>query len=219
MNEIIYTGDGSTTLFNRSFSEHYHSTYGAITESKHVFIENGLHYLNKDPLTVFEIGFGTGLNAYLTCLWAMQKNRSVTYYAIEKYPLENTIISLLNYPLLLDSEDPDSKIFSSLHGVEWGKPVAITSVFSLFKMKDDLIVFDPGFYYDVIFFDAFAPDRQPEMWTPEIFRRLYKKLNSGGILTTYCVKGRVKRILKEVGFILEKLPGPPGKREMLRALK
>jgi len=219
MNEIRLTGDGSTTLFSRSFCEHYHSIFGAVTESKMVFIENGLHYLRKDPVTVFEVGFGTGLNAYLTCLDARQNGRTVIYYAIEKFPPESQVISSLNYPGLLANDDAEKKIFALLHETDRGKPVAITPWFSLYKINADMVSFDPDFYYDVIYFDAFAPDRQPEMWTADIFRRLHNRLNPGGILATYCVKGKVKRILKEIGFRIEKLPGPPGKREMLRAVK
>jgi tRNA U34 5-methylaminomethyl-2-thiouridine-forming methyltransferase MnmC len=219
MNEVRLTGDGSTTLFSHTFSEHYHSVFGAITESKHVFIENGLQTVTKNPVSVFEIGFGTGLNAYLACLDAKQNKRTVTYYAIEKFPLENPVVESLNYPGLLATEESGKKIFNALHEAEWGKPVAVTSAFSLFKIRADLCLFHPIFNYDVIFFDAFAPDRQPEMWTTEIFRGLYNKLNPGGILTTYCVKGHVKRSMKEAGFRVEKLPGPPGKREMLRAVK
>jgi tRNA U34 5-methylaminomethyl-2-thiouridine-forming methyltransferase MnmC len=219
MNEVRVTGDGSNTLFSRNYNEHYHSVFGAVTESKIVFIENGLHYLRKDPVTIFEIGFGTGLNAYLACLDAQQSKRNVTYYAIEKYPLENPVLSSLNYPRMLAGEDSDKKIFAALHDAEWEKPVALTAGFSLFKIRADLCSFHPEFRYDVVFFDAFAPDRQPEMWTADIFRRLYNNLTPGGILTTYCVKGQVKRAMKEAAFRVEKLPGPPGKREMLRALK
>jgi tRNA U34 5-methylaminomethyl-2-thiouridine-forming methyltransferase MnmC len=219
MNEVKVTGDGSTTIFNSDFNEHYHSTFGAITESKHVFIEHGFHFLTKDPVTVFEVGYGTGLNAYLTCLDAKHNKRSVTYYAIEKFPLEKPILSALNFPGLLVTEEADKRIFTLLHEAEWEKTVVITGTFTLFKIKADLYTFHPGFIADVIFFDAFAPDRQPEMWTSEIFRVLYDTLNPGGILTTYCVKGQVKRSMKEAGFRVEKLPGPPGKREMLRAVK
>ena len=219
MNEIKVTGDGSKTLFNSHFREHYHSTYGAITESKHVFINNGLHYLTKDPVTIFEIGFGTGLNAYLACLDAQQQKRTIAYYAIEKYPLENNIIAQLNYPALLASKESDKLIFNHLHNANWEKQIAVTAFFTLYKINRDLTSFNPDFYYDLVFFDAFAPDRQPEMWTPDVFRRLYNKLNPDGILTTFCVKGHIKRILKEAGFTIEKLPGPPGKREMLRAVR
>lgn len=219
MNEVRVTGDGSTTLFSQYFSETYHSVFGAVTESKVVFIENGLQAFHNNPVSVFEIGFGTGLNAYLACLDAKQNKRNVTYYAIEKFPLEKPILSSMNYPALLATEEADKMIFNTLHEAEWEKPVAITGTFTLFKIRADLCTFHPGFSADVIFFDAFAPDHQPEMWTAEIFRILYDTLSPGGILATYCVKGQVKRSMKEAGFRLEKLPGPPGKREMLRALK
>ncbi|MBN1415787.1 MAG: tRNA (5-methylaminomethyl-2-thiouridine)(34)-methyltransferase MnmD [Bacteroidales bacterium] len=219
MNEIVITGDGSHTIFHCSLNEHYHSTFGAITESKHVFIRNGLHCVSKDPVTIFEVGFGSGLNAYLAFLDARQHKRSVTYYTIEKYPLDFNVVQQLNYPSLLSAEESNKLLFYTLHETGWEKPIAVTSFFRLYKIKADLISFDPFFYFDVVFYDAFAPDKQPEMWTVEIFRRLYNRLNPGGILTTYCVKGEVKRNLKEAGFGIKKIPGPPGKREMLKAIK
>lgn len=219
MNELRITSDGSHTLYSNSFREHFHSIYGAVTESQHVFINNGLHYLKKNPVTIFEIGFGTGLNAYLTCLYALKNKQSVVYYAIEKYPLKVNDILTLNYSSILATESYEDEIFMQLHAAEWGKPIEINSSFSLFKIRGDASLFVPDFFYDLIYFDAFAPEKQPEMWTYEIFRRLYNKLNHGGILVTYCVKGDVKRALKKAGFEIKKLPGPPGKREVLRALK
>jgi tRNA U34 5-methylaminomethyl-2-thiouridine-forming methyltransferase MnmC len=219
MNEVRVTGDGSTTLFSADFGEHYHSVYGAVTESRIVFIENGLHFLRKDPVTLFEIGFGTGLNAYLTCLDALQNKRTVNYYAIEKYPLGKNILSSLNYKEILAVDSAHKNIFDLLHKAEWEKHVSITSLFSLYKIRADLCTYYPDFSFDVIFFDAFAPDRQPEIWSTEIFRRLYDKLEPGGVLTTYCVKGLIRKMLKDAGFLVRKIPGPPGKREMLRASK
>jgi len=168
MNEVRVTGDGSTTLFSHTFGEHYHSVFGALTESKTVFIENGLQFLQQKiggPCS--KSAWGTGLNAYLTCLNAQQNKRSVSYYAIEKFPLEIPVLSLLNYQVLLATEEADKRIFSAMHEAEWGKPVDITSSFSLFKIRADLCSFHPEFNYDVVYFDAFAPDRQPEMWTKE----------------------------------------------------
>ncbi len=219
MNELRITSDGSHTLYSNTFREYFHSIFGAITESQHVFINNGLHYLKKNPVTIFEIGFGTGLNAYLTLLYALKNKQSVIYYAIEKYPLEAHDILSLNYTNILATESHEDEIFMQLHAAEWGKLIEIKSNFSIFKIKGDATLFLPDFYFDLIYYDAFAPEKQPEMWTYEIFRRLYGKLNQGGILVTYCVKGDVKRALKKAGFNIEKLPGPPGKREVLRAVK
>jgi tRNA U34 5-methylaminomethyl-2-thiouridine-forming methyltransferase MnmC len=193
--------------------------HGAITESKHVFIKNGLHFSKKHPVIVFEIGFGTGLNAFLTCLEAMKNKSPVIYYAIEKYPLETCDILLLNYAGIIASGKQDKDIFGQLHAAPWGKLITINSDFSIYKIKGDLLLYEPDFVFDLIYFDAFAPEKQPEMWTSEIFSRLFNRLNEGGILVTYCVKGDVKRTLKETGFKIEKLPGPPGKREVLRAVK
>jgi tRNA U34 5-methylaminomethyl-2-thiouridine-forming methyltransferase MnmC len=219
MNEIRITGDGSVTLFDPALNEHFHSTFGAITESKHVFIDNGLHATSKDNLAIFEIGFGTGLNAFMTILDTLHHHRNITYYAIEKFPVPDDILPALNYCELLAPNPTGKDIFSRLHKAPWGVMTAITPGFHIFRIAADMRSFLPDFRYDLIYYDAFAPEKQPELWTTEIFSRLYEKLNTEGILTTYCVKGDVKRMLKKTGFAIEKLPGPPGKREMLRATK
>jgi len=219
MNEIKMTGDGSTTLYVPGLNEHYHSVFGAVTESKHVFIQNGMHKLHKNPVIIFEVGFGTGLNALLACLDAQEHKRAVIYYAIEKYPVEDSLIAALNYAKYTATKDTDINIFTLIHRAEWGSKTAITPYFSLYKMKGDLTYYKPGIRYDLIFFDAFAPDKQPEMWTKEIVENLYDSLCTGGILVTYCAKGQIKRLLRQTGFQVEILAGPPGKRHMIRATK
>jgi tRNA U34 5-methylaminomethyl-2-thiouridine-forming methyltransferase MnmC len=219
MNEIKLTEDGSSTLYVPDLDEHYHSIFGAITESRHVFIQHGLHCMARDPVIIFEVGFGTGLNALLACLHAQRYNRTVLYYAIEKYPLEDSVIALLNYSGQTAEKDSAGPVFSLLHKAEWNVRTIITPGFTLFKIKEDLTNYVPFFRYDLIFFDAFAPEKQPEMWTKKIFENLYLPLNPGGFLVTYCAKGQIKRLLKETGFRVEILAGPPGKRHMIRATK
>ena len=218
--ELVITGDGSHTLYIPELNEHYHSTFGAVTESMHVFIKAGLGFLsNKRQVTVFEVGFGTGLNALLTCMAAIEQKSSFTYYAIEKNPLDIEVAGKLNYTPILSHRLNSQTLFLAIHQAPWNKTSIINPYFQLHKIHGSLIGFLPDFTYDVIFFDAFSPEKQPEMWTPEIFKKLYLNLNPGGVLTTYCVKGAVKRMLKDAGFVIEKLPGPPGKREMLRGVK
>jgi tRNA U34 5-methylaminomethyl-2-thiouridine-forming methyltransferase MnmC len=217
---LVKTQDGSHTLYVPALKEHYHSTYGAITESKHVFIQSGLgHLMAGSEATILEIGFGTGLNALLTCLFTMEHPVAITYHALEKYPLDAGLVKKLNYASYLLSEPDPGSLFSRIHEVAWNTTVRLLPGFQLHKIHDDLITFQPCFPYDVIFFDAFAPGKQPEMWTRPVFEKLYQNLSSNGIITTYCVRGAVKRLLKAVGFEIEKLPGPPGKREILRGRK
>ena len=217
---LVTTGDGSHTLFIPGLNEHYHSTFGAITESVHVFIRAGLELLaERQEISVLEVGFGTGLNALLTCMFAVNHRIKVIYHALEKFPVDAGLAKKLNYASLLSPALDAKNLFADIHGASWNTISILHSCFHLHKIHDDLLTFQPGFHYDLIFFDAFAPDKQPEMWTQDIFSRLYKKLNPDGIITTYCVKGDVKRKLKSAGFRIEKLPGPPGKREILRGMK
>lgn len=211
---IKTTDDGSSTLFVPELDEHYHSIFGAINESNHVFIETGFKQVNKAVIKVFEVGFGTGLNAYLTYL--QKGKRRVRYYAVEKYPLE---LSLAQEIKLGDSSE-DRSTFLKLHEVDWGEWQEIESRFQLKKVKSDLryLTFDEG-DYDVVYFDAFAPDKHPDLWTLDIFKRLYEILSPGGVLVTYCAKGVVRRMMQEVGFNVHRLPGPPPKKEMLQAQK
>ncbi len=235
--QIVTTKDQSHTLFLPHLNEHYHSIHGAVQESQHVFIKNGLEYFrNLSPtknINVFEIGFGTGLNALLTLLKGLEyPHFTIAYSTIEAYPLPQEIIQQLNYTSQLNIENDNSKGFPSplgeglgvrafkhIHSAEWNKPTEITSNFSIHKIHQTLQQIQLSETYDIIFFDAFAPEKQPEMWTKEIFQKLFLHLNAGGILVTYCAKGIIKRTLKEIGFTIETLQGPPGKREMIRAIK
>jgi tRNA U34 5-methylaminomethyl-2-thiouridine-forming methyltransferase MnmC len=219
MAQLVITGDGSHTLFIPELNEHYHSTFGALTESLHVFVRSGLDcFAGSSEISIFEAGFGTGLNALLTALYAVRMGMKVWYFAIEKYPVNPLMVAQLNYPhLLKDAENDAKELFSAIHNSDWETMTEIHPFFHLKKMKGDMCFFIPDANYDLVYFDAFAPDKQPEMWTGEVLHRLAQAMRPGGIFTTYCVKGSVKRILKECGLTVEKLPGPPGKREILRA--
>lgn len=211
----IQTKDGSHTLFNEAAGEHYHSVFGAIQESEHIFIRTGLEAKQTFPevLQVLEIGFGTGLNALLTLKWAEDDHQSVQYVGIEAFPLTETILKQLNYAAMLHIEP---SLFLKIHQSITRQQ--ITPYFSLQVFHEKFQDFLPGKNrFHVVFFDAFSPDSQPEMWTKEGFIKLHDALISGGTLVTYSCKGSVKRALKAAGFSLEKLPGPPGKREFLRA--
>lgn len=221
--ELIQTEDGSTTLYVPELNEHYHSVHGAIQESVHIFIRAGIEYYRENtpslpaPLRILEAGFGTGLNAYLTLAKAMAQDMPVIYHSLEKYPLTPEEAAQLNYAEQIPYGEPEH--FLRLHEAPWETPSPITPLFSLHKHKQDLrdTRFPPEF--DIVFFDAFNPDVQPHLWTAEVFRQFFEALKPGGMLVTYCVKGIVKQALRQVGFQLKRLPGPPGKREMLRATK
>lgn len=215
--ELQVTSDGSHTLYMPDMDEHYHSVNGAIQESEHVFIEAGLHRLSKKEIRVLEIGFGTGLNAFLTLLDSMQTDVNITYYSMELYPLDIALVQNLNYGKVLCTGEED--MFMALHEAPWNQSASITPNFTLHKMKGDCNQAELPNEIDLVYFDAFAPDKQPEMWNQELFNKLYFRMNAGGILTTYCAKGAVRRTMKESGFSVERIPGPPGKREMLRATK
>ncbi len=219
--KLVITGDGSHTLYVPQLNEHYHSTYGAITESEQVYIRNGLDVLqDRQNITVFEVGLGTGLNALLTAIAAVERGLKVTYYALEKYPVDPDIIACLNYPAMLARGNCDpGPLFSDIHRAPWDEMTRIRDQFLLLKIAGDIIEFTPGFSYDLLYFDAFAPGKQPDMWTKDIMHRLLHQLNPGGIFTTYCVKGEVKRSLVLNGLKVIKIPGPPGKREILRGIK
>lgn len=216
--EIEKTADGSYTLFVPELDEHYHSVKGALTESEHIFINMGLKHSSAPSPRILEIGFGTGLNAFLTSLEAEKDNRSIFYTTIEKYPLDMETIKLLDYPELIAPEE--SKLFYSIHNAGWNSPQTISGNFTIEKIEGDFTEYRFRNGYDIIYFDAFAPEKQPEMWSQTLFNNLYEILNDDGILTTYCAKGAVRRMLQEAGFIVERLPGPPGgKREILRGTK
>jgi tRNA U34 5-methylaminomethyl-2-thiouridine-forming methyltransferase MnmC len=204
------TDDGSHTLFLPEMNEHYHSTNGAIQESKHVYIEAGLKQCRKAEIQVLELGFGTGLNALLTALEAEKRGIKVSYTGLEKFPLPQEIILQLNY------SETDKNLFQLIHQAAWETPSVISPCFQLTKMQTDFLAFDFPGSYDVVYYDAFAPDKQPEVWSQELFGKIFSAMNPDGILTTYSAKGNIRRIMQQTGFIVERIPGPPGKREILR---
>jgi len=216
---IEHTDDGSKTLYLPGMDEHYHSVKGALTESQHIFIEMGLKARNLTDFAILEIGFGTGLNAFLSLLAAEQLQVNIRYTTLELYPLSHEIITSLHYSELVNSGDSGN--FYSLHAAGWEKEQSLTPYFKIHKIKTDFTTFPlPADTFDVIYFDAFAPEKQPGMWQQSLFDKLYHTLRPGGILTTYCAKGVIRRRLQACGFTVERLPGPPGgKREILRATR
>lgn len=214
--EIVKTADGSDTLYVSELNEHYHSTFGAVQESKHIFIEAGLQKCELTSINLFEVGFGTGLNAYLTVLESIKLNLTILYITIEKYPLPSTIWTTLNYAEIVPNGNP--KLFKMIHEAKWNEKVKITDHFSILKLSSDLTDLDylklPLFH--LIYFDAFSPEKQPELWETSIFLQLASHSTLGAKLVTYCAKGAVRRSLIAAGFTAERIPGPPGKREILR---
>lgn len=215
---IIITEDGSSSLYVPSLNEAYHSIHGAIQESEHIFIAAGLNaeiFSSMKNIKIFEVGFGTGLNALLSIIYA--KNRIINYHTIELYPLQEFEWKQLNYSVL---EKKNKQIFYDLHQSPWEIITNITDSFTL--LKNNIAMQNISLSeneYDLVYFDAFSPDSQPEMWSESVFLTIFKAMKSGGILMTYSTKGIVKRTLQNVGFKIEKLAGPPGKREILRAYK
>lgn len=217
MKQIIKTSDGSHTIFVPELNEYYHSIHGAVQESKYIFINNGFEYCKADPLNIFEVGFGTGLNALLTAIRSSAGEKEVNYTSIEKYPLDENIISLLNHHHF--SGENGREIYNLIHSSPWNISVNICKNFNLRKIKGDFTAEPLSGSYDLIYFDAFGPEKQPEMWTREIFNGISAATNKNGLLVTYSAKGEVKRNLKACGFDVSLLPGPPGKRHIIRAKK
>ena len=216
--KLEQTADGSYTLYVPELDEHYHSVKGALTESQHIFIDMGLKHSSVTAPHILEIGLGTGLNCVLTLLEAKESQRNVHYTGIERYPLNEEIIRKLNYPSIIGKECEED--YFAIHQAPWEEDVCLSPWFTLHKMEGDFTHYSFEQKYDIIYFDAFAPEKQPEMWEQSLFDNLYQVLNEGGILTTYCAKGVVRRMLQTAGFKVERLPGPPGgKREILRAIK
>ncbi len=217
--ELIITEDGSHTFYIPQLDEQYHSVHGAIQESEHIFIHSGLAECQKKTITVFEVGFGTGLNALLSMVYANSKNLFLNYIAIEKYPISIDEATKLNYPEIVD---PSYKsFFIAMHDAKWDIATQIQSNFILTKIKGDLRSTDlSGFPpFDVVYFDAFAPNKQPDLWSESTYNKIYNNCSTGAPLVTYCAKGVVRRELAAVGFNVERIAGPPGKKEMLRAIK
>ena len=217
MLQLIKTGDGSHTLYVEELNEHYHSVHGAVRESQLVFIENGFMSCSANPVRILEAGFGTGLNAFLTAIRCNKEKRHVLYTAAEKNPLPSEVTDMLNYQTVTDCREKN--LLRSIHTADWEIETEISEYFHLIKTKCDLTEKIPQGNYNLIYFDAFGPDKQPEMWNRDIFAEIYSLTQAGGILVTYSVKGSVKRVLKDCGFRIMLLPGPPGKREVMRAVK
>jgi len=215
--EVLITEDGSSSLRRKDLGEGYHSTFGAIAEGVHIFINAGLRNIEKHSLiNILEVGFGTGLNAILTLDYSNKENQNIYYETIEKYPLSKEIISQLNYGKVLSLEEE----FLKIHSVSWNENAEINNLFSINKIDKpaENLNYKANFF-DIIYFDAFAPQFEENLWQQKMFTKLYSSLKEGGLLVTYCCKGDVKRALKASGFQIEKLPGPKGKREILRAKK
>jgi len=221
--EIIVTTDGSNSIAIPAMGVTYHSTHGAIQESMHVFIESGLCFIktiNSYPntLSIFEMGFGTGLNALLTVADAAMTSQFIYYETIEIHPLETDIALSLNYCDQLNR--PDLKtLFTQMHQCEWDIAIALTPFFTFKKMKTGLAEYIPSRLFNIIYFDAFAPEIQPDLWTVTVFKKLYHAMEENAVLTTYCSKSIVRKAMAEAGMQVEKIPGPPHKREMVRARK
>jgi len=213
--KLIQTEDGSSSLYIPELDEHYHSTHGAVQESMHVFIETGLNTIKKDSLSIFEMGYGTGLNYLLSFL--NRKNKSINYYCIEAFPLEKELVAQINYNTHLKLDNEAQQAFQLIHSEESNHQ--INTHFNLYRQHCKLSDYIAPKPVDLIYFDAFAPDVQPHLWTKDVFDKMFDMLNPEGILTTYCAKGVVRRTMLAAGFNVERLPGPPGKREILRATK
>jgi tRNA U34 5-methylaminomethyl-2-thiouridine-forming methyltransferase MnmC len=217
--KIIQTGDGSHSIAVPQLGATYHSVHGAIQESKHVFIEAGLKLFLKNsgsqPLAIFEMGLGTGLNAFLTAIEATKHKIHVHYTSVEQLPISPEEVRALNYPHYLQNQGT----FIKIHESGWEKDIRISEFFNLRKVKTNFLDYQSNEKVHLIYYDAFAPNTQPELWTKEIFEKLLNMLQPYGVLVTYCSKGNVRRAMVAAGFTVKKLPGPPGKREILKAVK
>lgn len=214
--EIITTSDGSHTVRNIQLNETYHSVHGAVQESMHVFIKNGLDFFRMnnqgDTVSVLEVGFGTGLNAFVTLQYAVKRDVDVRYTTIEAFPLSNDVLEKLNYG------GEERTYFDAIHRAPWGEAVSVAPRFELLKLKMSLHELAVTHRCDVIYFDAFAPSVQPDMWTITALNQVTSLMREGGVFVTYSARGQLKRDLRELGLAVETLPGPPGKNEMVRAI-
>jgi len=215
--KLILSKDGSHTLYREDIDETYHSRHGAIQEALHVFIEKGLREVEKTnkEVNILEIGFGTGLNALLTCL---NSDSIISYIGLEAFPVKGEVLQSLNYVSEV-SELNSAEYFDKIHNATWGVECPITDSFSIHKIENRIQTFDIQNPIDLVYFDAFGPNSQVEMWNIDIFQKLYNSMSKNGVFVTYCAKGQVRRDLQSVGFEMERLEGPPGKREMLRGRK
>jgi tRNA U34 5-methylaminomethyl-2-thiouridine-forming methyltransferase MnmC len=216
--EILHTLDGSTTIHLPDWNESYHSKHGAIQEAYHVFIKNGLSLFQDKSISILEIGFGTALNAFITFLESQKSLQTIDYVGVEAYPISSEEVLQMNYVAELNAEH-ESTSFELLHQSNWEEKILIATNFTLTKRKQFFAEISDENEYDLIYFDAFGYRVQPELWSTEIFKKMYKALKANGVLVTYAARGVVKRSMIEVGLTVEKLAGPPGKREMFRATK
>ena len=218
----VTTADGSTTLYVPQWNEHYHSVFGAVQESKHIFIKEGLVFRLANapfnsPLQVLEIGLGTGLNAFLTAQAAKENSYVIDYTAIEAYPITPDELAQLNFSSNLSAED--ANLFNHIHDLPWESMQTLSVQMRLRKLEVKLENWQPQQQFDLIYFDAFAPAAQPELWTAEVFKKLFEASSSEAVLVTYCVKGIVRRAMQSAGWLVSKIPGPPGKHEITRAIR
>lgn len=211
----VKTEDNSFTLYSEEYKQHYHSIHGAYTESMHIFIDLGLKSVDKDEISVLEVGFGTGLNAVLTYEENIIRRKNIFYHGIDVNPVSKEIFQQLEFERLVSDKNTN---FSPFYD-NWNIEVNVDEKFVLFKQVVDLQLLTTERKYDIVYFDAFSPESQPEMWSVEAFKKLSTLLLTGGILVTYCSKGLVKENLRNSGFIVKRFPGPPGKRHVLRATK
>ena len=221
--KIVTTGDGSTTIQITDWNEQYHSMHGAVQEARHVFLKMGLDFwMNENPdqntLHILEIGFGTGLNALLTLMHAEKSSVNLLYEGVEAYPVSSEELAQLNYLEAADAQAFEA-VFEKMHQTPWEQTETITEAFQLKKRKQTFETLEDQDQHDLIYFDAFGARVQPELWEEPIFQKMFNALKPGGVLVTYAAKGSVRRAMQAVGFKVERLPGPPGKREMLRAVK
>ncbi len=214
--EIIRTSDGSTTIHLPEWEESYHSKHGAIQEAYHVFIKNGLSLFDGKSVSVLEIGFGTGLNAFITFLESEKHKQQIHYTGVEAYPVSAEEVLSMNYVSELQAENY-SDVFKKMHESAWETESTVSDFFSLTKKKQFFHEIEDVGVFDLIYFDAFGFRVQPELWSLEIFQKMQKALVPGGTLVTYAARGIIKKNMMEAGFCVEKLAGPPGKREMFRA--
>jgi tRNA U34 5-methylaminomethyl-2-thiouridine-forming methyltransferase MnmC len=217
MNELTKTSDGSHTIYVPELNEHYHSIHGAVQESSIVYIQNGLGFSKECPVNVFEVGFGTGLNTLLSVVYSSEHKLRINYTTIEKYPMPLSVIKTLNHWSFAGKKG--KQIFEKIHRSKWGTSEKITGNFSLKKIEGDFVSDKIEGKYNLIYFDAFGPDKQPGIWTKSVFEKISEMTVNRGVLVTYSAKGEVKRLLRSNGFEVELLMGPPGKREMIRATK
>ncbi len=216
---VFITSDGSSSIFLPELDETYHSRHGAIQEAYHVFIKNGLDLFDsRSKISILEIGFGTGLNCFITYLEAKKRELIIHYDGVEAYPLKAEELLLLNYVKELNANQ-FAMIFDKMHDLSWDKQHILDDNFSLLKRNQFFKDINDQNKYNLIYFDAFGAKVQPELWTEDIFKKMYDSLKNKGVLVTYSAKGSVRRAMQKVGFTVEKLPGPPGKREMLRGMK